>query len=61
MELDKQLHFPTFEGNTGGWLRSAEVEEKYAITWTKPKKPSIRNANRWNSFYAYWRKFSLLF
>ena len=23
---------PTFTGSTGGWLRSAEVEEKYAIT-----------------------------
>ena len=25
---------PTFGGSTGGWLRSAEIEEKYAITWT---------------------------
>jgi len=25
---------PTFGGSTGGWLRSAEQEEKYAITWT---------------------------
>ncbi len=25
---------PTFGGSTGGWLRAAEVEEKYAITWT---------------------------
>ena len=25
---------PIFGGSTGGWLRAAEVEEKYAITWT---------------------------
>jgi len=25
--------YPTFGGNTGGWLQSAEVEEKYAMTW----------------------------
>ena len=25
--------FPTFGGSTGGWLRAAETEEKYAITW----------------------------
>ncbi|MDZ8188295.1 MAG: photosystem I reaction center subunit II [Nostoc sp. ChiSLP02] len=28
---------PRFAGNTGGLLRKAEVEEKYAITWTSPK------------------------
>ena len=29
------IYFPAvfFDGSTGGWLRSAEVEEKYAITW----------------------------
>jgi photosystem I subunit 2 len=41
MKLDKQIHFPTFEGNTGGWLRSAEVEEKYAITWTSQKNQAF--------------------
>jgi photosystem I subunit 2 len=32
--LNLQIPSPTFEGSTGGWLRSAEAEEKYAITWT---------------------------
>jgi photosystem I subunit 2 len=26
-------YFPTFEGCTGGWLKAAEFEEKYVITW----------------------------
>ena len=34
MTLNLQTPFPTFGGSTGGWLRAAEVEEKYAITWT---------------------------
>jgi len=29
---------PIFGGNTGGLLTKAEVEEKYAITWTSPKE-----------------------
>lgn len=29
---------PIFGGNTGGLLTKAQVEEKYAITWTSPKK-----------------------
>jgi photosystem I subunit 2 len=36
--LNLQIPSPTFEGSTGGWLRAAEVEEKYAITWTSPKE-----------------------
>ena len=36
--LDLQIASPTFGGSTGGWLRSAEVEEKYAITWTSNKE-----------------------
>lgn len=32
--IDLKMPSPTFGGSTGGWLRSAEVEEKYAITWT---------------------------
>ncbi|MGM3308823.1 photosystem I reaction center subunit II PsaD [Anabaena sp. WFMT] len=28
---------PLFGGSTGGLLKKAEVEEKYAITWTSPK------------------------
>ena len=33
-KINFQMPSPTFGGSTGGWLRSAEVEEKYAITWT---------------------------
>jgi photosystem I subunit 2 len=29
---------PQFGGSTGGLLTKAEVEEKYAITWTSPKE-----------------------
>jgi len=29
---------PIFGGSTGGWLRAAEIEEKYVITWTSPKE-----------------------
>ena len=29
--LNLQIPSPTFGGSTGGWLRSAESEEKYAI------------------------------
>jgi photosystem I subunit II len=29
---------PIFGGSTGGLLSKAEVEEKYAITWTSPKQ-----------------------
>ncbi|MGG6240441.1 photosystem I reaction center subunit II PsaD [Nodosilinea sp. AN01ver1] len=29
---------PIFGGSTGGLLTKASVEEKYAITWTSPKK-----------------------
>nr|ARW63752.1 photosystem I reaction center subunit II [Chondria sp. (in: red algae)] len=31
--INFKMPSPTFGGSTGGWLRSAEVEEKYAITW----------------------------
>jgi len=36
--IDFKMPSPTFGGSTGGWLRSAEIEEKYAITWTRVKK-----------------------
>jgi photosystem I subunit 2 len=36
MTLNLQSYFPIFGGSTGGWLRAAETEEKYAITWTSP-------------------------
>lgn len=32
--IDLEMPSPTFGGSTGGWLRAAEIEEKYAITWT---------------------------
>lgn len=35
-ELKGQI--PRFGGSTGGLLKKAEVEEKYAITWTSPKE-----------------------
>ena len=31
-------YFPEYGGSTGGWLKSAEFEEKYVITWTTKKK-----------------------
>jgi len=34
MTLNIQTPTPIFGGSTGGWLRAAEIEEKYAITWT---------------------------
>ena len=36
--IDFQMPSPTFGGSTGGWLRAAETEEKYAITWTSKKE-----------------------
>ena len=36
--INFKMPSPTFGGSTGGWLRSAEVEEKYAITWTSKKE-----------------------
>jgi len=38
MTLNLQTPFPAFGGSTGGWLRAAEVEEKYAITWNSSKE-----------------------
>lgn len=36
--IDFRMPSPAFGGSTGGWLRSAEIEEKYAITWTSNKE-----------------------
>ena len=36
--LNLQIPSPTFGGSTGGWLRAAQIEEKYAITWTSKKE-----------------------
>ena len=38
MTLNIHTPSPTFGGSTGGWLRAAEIEEKYTITWTSPKE-----------------------
>ena len=32
------LYFPEFGGSTGGWLESAEKEEKYVMTWNNINK-----------------------
>ena len=32
------LYFPEFGGSTGGWLESAEKEEKYVMTWNNNNK-----------------------
>jgi photosystem I subunit 2 len=32
--LSLQIPSPIFGGSTGGWLRAAKMEEKYAIIWT---------------------------
>jgi photosystem I subunit II len=36
--INLKMPSPTFGGSTGGWLRAAEIEEKYAITWTSNKE-----------------------
>jgi len=38
MQFDIKTPSPIFGGSTGGWLRSALEEEKYAITWNTPKE-----------------------
>ena len=38
MTLNLQTFSPIFGGSTGGWLRAAEIEEKYVITWTSSKE-----------------------
>ena len=34
MTLNQASSTSFFGGSTGGWLRAAQTEEKYAITWT---------------------------
>nr|YP_009296561.1 photosystem I subunit II [Apophlaea sinclairii]AOM65701.1 photosystem I subunit II [Apophlaea sinclairii] len=36
--INFEIPSPTFRGSTGGWLRAAETEEKYAITWISSKE-----------------------
>jgi photosystem I subunit 2 len=40
-------YFPEFGGSTGGWLQSAENEEKYIITWNNLNK----NANQQDAIF----------
>jgi photosystem I subunit 2 len=44
-EIPESIYFPEFEGSTGGWLQSAETEEKYVMTWTNDKKVSSSKDN----------------
>jgi photosystem I subunit 2 len=37
--------FPEFGGNTGGWLRSGEYEEKYIMFWTNNRKTETPEEN----------------
>jgi photosystem I subunit II len=37
-KINLKMPSPTFGGSTGGWLRAAEIEEKYAITWTSTRE-----------------------
>lgn len=37
-KTSEKNYTPIFGGSTGGWLRSAEIEEKYAITWNSSKE-----------------------
>ena len=36
--FDTNTPSPIFGGSTGGWLRAAQTEEAYAITWESPKE-----------------------
>jgi photosystem I subunit 2 len=38
MLFDVKTPSPIFEGSTGGWLRAALLEEKYAIVWNSSKE-----------------------
>jgi photosystem I subunit 2 len=38
MYYDIKTPAPKFEGSTGGWLRSSQIEETYSMTWTSPKE-----------------------
>jgi photosystem I subunit 2 len=38
-------YYPEFGGSTGGWLKAAEEEEKYIITWTNDSKKLAKEDN----------------
>ena len=43
--MNTNNYFPEFGGSTGGWLESAETEEKYVMTWTNSNKNTSDQAN----------------
>ena len=43
--MNTNNYFPEFGGSTGGWLESAETEEKYVMTWTNANKNTSDEAN----------------
>lgn len=45
MTIEDAKYFPEFGGSTGGWLQSAETEEKYVMTWSNERKKSAVEEN----------------
>jgi len=43
--LNLQIPSPTFGGSTGGWLRAAETEEKYVMTWVNNRNKPAQEDN----------------
>jgi photosystem I subunit 2 len=41
MNNNESIYYPSFLGNTTGWLSSAEKEEKYLISWTNSTENEI--------------------
>ena len=45
MSIQDSNFFPEFGGSTGGWLQSAETEEKYVMTWSNERKKTAVEEN----------------
>ena len=43
--MSETTYFPEFGGSTGGWLQSAETEEKYVMTWVNNNKKTASEDN----------------
>ena len=43
--MSETTYFPEFGGSTGGWLQSAETEEKYVMTWINNNKKTAPEDN----------------
>ena len=43
--MSETTYFPEFGGSTGGWLQSAETEEKYVMTWVNNNKKTAPEDN----------------